>query len=146
VNELFTRLGFRLLHVGVGVPALAPASESLCALFGYKVVAGPFDDPAQKVSVSFLSASEGDAVEVELIAPLGDDSPIRSMLAKNGGGAYHLCFETADMDAALAHAESNRCVVIARPVPAVAYAGRKIAWIYTPGRQLFELVEATPKE
>jgi methylmalonyl-CoA/ethylmalonyl-CoA epimerase len=140
-SEVAARLGFKLLHVGVAVPSLQPATESLAALFGYKVVAGPFDDPMQKVAVNFLSTSASDVAEIELIAPLGDDSPIRAMLAKGGGG-YHLCFETQDIEAALAHAEGNGCVVIARPVPAVAFEGRRIAWIYTPARQLFELVEA----
>lgn len=141
-SQLQAGLGFRLLHVGVAVPSLGPATESLCALFGYRVVSGPFDDPIQKVAVNFLSTSGSDAVEIELIAPLGDDSPIRSMLAKNSGGAYHLCFETENMEAALKHAESNGCVVVAQPVPAVAFEGRRIAWIYTSTRQLFELVEA----
>jgi methylmalonyl-CoA/ethylmalonyl-CoA epimerase len=138
-------LEFKLLHVGVAVPDLVPATESFAALFGYKVVSGPFDDPIQKVSVNFLSASESDAADIELIAPLGDDSPIRSMLSRNGGGAYHLCFETQDIEGALVHAEQNGCVIVARPVPAVAFEGRRIAWIYTPGRQLFELVEARRK-
>jgi methylmalonyl-CoA/ethylmalonyl-CoA epimerase len=141
-KELAAKLGFKLLHVGVAVPSLQPATESLAALFGYTAVAGPFDDPVQKVAVNFLAASESDAVEIELIAPLGEESPIRAMLAKNGGGAYHLCFETQDIEAALVHAENNGCVVVARPVPAVAFDGRRIAWIYTPARQLFELVEA----
>jgi methylmalonyl-CoA/ethylmalonyl-CoA epimerase len=84
-------------------------------------------------------------VEIELIAPLTDDSPIRSMLNKNGGGPYHLCFETSDIEAALAHAAANGCIIVFKPVPAVAFEGRRIAWIYTPARQLFELVEAKAK-
>jgi methylmalonyl-CoA/ethylmalonyl-CoA epimerase len=136
------RLDFKLLHVGVAVPSLGPATDSLSAIFGYKVVSGPFEDPIQRVAVNFLSSSDSDAVEIELIAPLGEDSPVRSMLAKNGGGAYHLCFETRDIEAALTHAQSQGCVIVAQPVPAVAFEGRRIAWIYTPARQLFELVEA----
>ena len=142
MSELPEHLGFKLLHVGVAVPSLEAATELLANLLGYKVVSGPFDDPLQKVSVSFLAKSAGDVAEIELIAPLGEDSPIRSMLKKQGGGAYHLCFETKDLDAALAHALEQGCVVLAQPVPAVAFQGRRIAWIYTSSRQLFELVEA----
>jgi methylmalonyl-CoA/ethylmalonyl-CoA epimerase len=105
-------------------------------------VSGPFDDPIQKVSVEFLAQSTEDTAEIELIAPAEEDSPIRSMLAKNGGGAYHLCFETSDIEAALAHAKALGCVIVSPPVPAVAFQGRRIAWIYTRSRQLFELVEA----
>jgi methylmalonyl-CoA/ethylmalonyl-CoA epimerase len=135
-------LGFKLRHVGVAVASLGPATETLSALFGYRVVSGPFDDPLQKVSVNFLTASDQDAAEIELIAPLSEDSPITSMLAKSGGGAYHLCFETANIDQALVHAKNNGCMIVSPPVPAVAFGGRRIAWIYTRSRQLFELVEA----
>ena len=136
------KLDFKLLHVGVAVPSLGPAAESLARLFGYRVVSGPFDDPVQKVSVEFLSQSTEDAAEIELIAPAAEDSPIRSMLAKDGGATYHLCFETSDIEAALLHAKSLGCIVVSPPVPAVAFQGRRIAWIYTRSRQLFEFVEA----
>lgn len=135
-------LGFKLRHVGVAVPSLGPATETLSTLFGYTVVSGPFDDPIQKVSVNFLAKSNSDVAEIELIAPLSDDSPITSMLAKSGGGAYHLCFETSDIEQALIHAKNNGCMIVSPPVPAVAFGGRRIAWIYTRSRQLFELVEA----
>jgi methylmalonyl-CoA/ethylmalonyl-CoA epimerase len=140
--EPATSLGFKLLHVGVAVPSLEPTTESLSTLFGYKVVSGPFDDPIQKVSVNFLATSDKDVAEIELIAPTTVDSPIRSILAKNGGGAYHLCFETNDIDGALTHAKDNGCIIVSSPVPAVAFQGRRIAWIYTRSRQLFELVES----
>ena len=135
-------LGFKLRHVGVAVPKLGPTTDALEALFGYKVVSGPFDDPIQKVSVNFLAKSENDVAEIELIAPLSEDSPITSMLAKGGAAAYHLCFETSDIEHAVAHAKDNGCIIVSPPVPAVAFNGRRIAWIYTRSRQLFELVEA----
>lgn len=135
-------LGFKLRHVGVAVPSLGPTTEMLSSLFGYRVISGPFDDPIQKVSVNFLTQSDQDIAEIELIAPLTDDSPIKSTLAKGGGAAYHLCFETNDIDKAIEHAKKNGCILLGQPVPATAFGGRRIAWIYTSSRQLFELVEA----
>jgi methylmalonyl-CoA/ethylmalonyl-CoA epimerase len=134
-------LSFRLLHVGVAVPALDPAAAMLGSLFGSEVVSGPFDDPIQKVTVNFLKQGEADAAEIELIAPLTDDAPIRSMLNKTGGGAYHLCFETNDLDRALAHVRQQKCLVVSQPAPAVAFENRRIAWFYTPSRLLIELVD-----
>jgi methylmalonyl-CoA/ethylmalonyl-CoA epimerase len=145
-SDLPPGINFKLLHVGVAVPSLEPTTELLSTLFGYKVVSGPFDDPIQKVAVNFLATSGQDAAEIELIAPLTDDSPVRSMLAKGGGGAYHLCFETDDIEGALLHMQKHRCIVVAKPVRAVAFQGRRIAWIYTPSRQLFEIVEAKAAE
>ena len=135
-------LGFKLMHVGVAVPSLGPTTETLTNLFGYRVISGPFDDPIQKVTVNFLTTATTDAVEIELIAPLTDDSPVSSMLAKNRGGAYHFCFETTNIEKALEHAVKNGCIIVSKPVPAVAFQGRRIAWIITNSRQLFELVEA----
>jgi len=135
-------LDFKLLHVGVAVPTLGPTTELLSDLLGYRVVSGPFEDPVQKVKVIFLAKSDKDVTEIELIAPLSEDSPIQSALAKSGGGAYHLCFETNELEGALVHARKNGCIVVAAPAPAVAFQGRRIAWIYTRSRQLFELVEA----
>ena len=135
-------LGFKLRHVGVAVPSLGPTTDALSTLFGYRVVSGPFDDPIQKVSVNFLTQSDKDVAEIELIAPLTEDSPIKAMLSKSGGGAYHLCFETTDIEKAVAHARNNGCLIVTPPVPAVAFNGRKIAWFYTASKQLFELVEA----
>lgn len=139
-------LGFKLRHVGVAVPSLGPTTEMLSSLFGYRVISGPFDDPIQKVSVNFLTQSDQDIAEIELIAPLTDDSPIKSTLAKGGGAAYHLCFETSDIDKAIEHAKKNGCILLGQPVPATAFGGRRIAWIYTSSRQLFELVEAEARE
>jgi methylmalonyl-CoA/ethylmalonyl-CoA epimerase len=139
-------LGFKLMHVGVALPSLGPTTETLSTLFGYRVISGPFDDPIQKVTVNFLTTAPTDIAEIELIAPLTDDSPIRSMLAKNSGGAYHLCFETTDIDKALDHAVKNGCMIVSKPMPAVAFQGRRIAWIYTSSRQLFELVEAKTEQ
>ncbi len=134
-------LKFRLLHVGVAVPELDPAANMLQSLLGYRVISGPFDDPIQKVTVNFLTQSDEDVAEIELIAPLTADSPINSMLNKSGGGAYHLCFETNDMERALAHIKRHKCLVVSAPAPAVAFGGRRIAWFYTSTRQLVELVE-----
>jgi len=139
-------LRFKLLHVGVAVPEIDPAAQMFAALFGSQVVSGPFDDPIQKVTVNFLTQAEAparDAAEIELIAPLTPDAPIQSMLSKTGGGAYHLCFETNDLDQALGHVRSLKCLIVSAPAPAVAFEGRRIAWFYTPSRLLVELVEGS---
>ena len=141
-GEAIEALGFRLHHVGMATHNLDATAKLLEGLFGYRTIAGPFTDPIQRVAVSFLTMSDEDRVEVELVEPRSDDSPVRSILDKSGGAAYHLCLETADLDAALVHARRLRCMLVSAPAPAVAFEGRRIAWIYTPARQLVELVES----
>jgi methylmalonyl-CoA/ethylmalonyl-CoA epimerase len=72
---------------------------------------------------------------------LGDDSPVCALLDKNVG-SDHLCFETTDLNGALIPGENHGCFFVSGPVPAAAFGGRRIAWIYSPDRQLFELLEA----
>ncbi len=88
----------RLNHVGVATPSI----ERSVALYREKMGAEPagdaFDLPAQGVRVCFIDAPN---MQVELIEPLGEDSPILKFLEKNPqGGQHHLCFEVADIEEA----------------------------------------------
>ena len=130
----------RFSHMGVAVPSLEQALTTYQELFGYTVCSGPFDDPVQRVSVCFLKTGDLGEPTLELVAPNGKDSPVDQVLAK-GIGAYHLCYEVDNIESALDYVRSKGCIVISKPVPAVAFEGRRIAWFYTPTRQLIELVE-----
>jgi methylmalonyl-CoA/ethylmalonyl-CoA epimerase len=133
-------MDLRLKHVGVAVADLARAIPVYTDLFGYRLLSGPFDDPIQQVSVCFMGHGDPGEIEIELVAPLTPQSPVRRMLA-NGGGAYHTCYETPDLDASVAELTAKRCVLVSEPAPAVAFEGRRIVWLFTPTRQLLELVE-----
>jgi methylmalonyl-CoA/ethylmalonyl-CoA epimerase len=128
-------------HVGIAVRDMQAAIQAYKALFGYDTVSGPFADPLQKVSVSFLSRGQGDPL-LELVAPLGADSPITRLL-KHGGGTYHLCYEVPDINAAIEHLTKNGSMLISGPLPAVAFSMREIAWLMTGDAHLLvELLQA----
>jgi methylmalonyl-CoA/ethylmalonyl-CoA epimerase len=130
---------FRFHHVGVAVRDMQKAIPMFRELFGYEVTSGPFDDPIQKVSVCFLSRGEGDLI-IELVAPLGDDSPVIGKL-RGGGGAYHICYEVTDIRASIKHLIEKRSFLISGPDPAVAFDQREIAWLMTEARVLVELLQ-----
>lgn len=132
--------GLRLHHIGVAVRDIAQATPFYRDVLGFDQVDGPYDDPIQKVSVSFLTSTRGVGPCIELIAPLGDASPINRYLSKECG-AYHLCYEVDGIEAALEDLRRKGCMVISGPVPAVGFGHRRIAWIFTPTKQLIELVE-----
>ena len=130
-------------HVGVAVADLEKAAADYRALLGYELLSGPFADPIQKVRVCFLGRRDGQVERmpvVELVAPLGDDSPVTRLLAK-GGGAYHVAYYVDDVAGWTAAARAKGCVLLGEPAPAVAYSGRRIAWLYLPSRQLVEVIE-----
>ncbi|MBL9121944.1 MAG: VOC family protein [Phycisphaerae bacterium] len=116
------------------------AIRTYAEVLGLSLLSGPFDDPIQRVRVCFLGTGNEQDMPVELISPLGDDAPIHQYLKKELG-AYHVCYELVHFDAALAHMRSLRCLLVSGPSPAVAFGGRRIAWLFLPTRQLIEVVE-----
>jgi methylmalonyl-CoA/ethylmalonyl-CoA epimerase len=127
-------------HVGLAVRDMKTAIPAYKNLFGYELISGPFDDPIQKVSVSFLSRGQGDPV-LELVAPLGADSPIARILKKAGGGPYHICYQVPDIKAAIEHLTENGSMLVSGPVPAVAFQMKEIAWVMTDVDLLVELLQ-----
>lgn len=130
----------RFSHLGIAVSNIEKALSVYQELFGYTPVSGPFDDPIQKVSVCLVGTDVPGNPVIELVAPVDDDSPVSKMLAR-GVGAYHVCYEVDDIDQTLRDVRAKGCVVVTEPVPAIAFEGRRVAWFYTPTRQLVEIVE-----
>ena len=95
----------RLNHVGVATPSIEASVALYRDLLGATRVGDAFDLPAQGVRVCFVDAPNA---QIELIEPLGADSPILKFLEKNPlGGQHHVCFEVADIEAARAWYEGK---------------------------------------
>jgi methylmalonyl-CoA/ethylmalonyl-CoA epimerase len=87
----------RLNHVAIAVPDLAAAARLYGETLGARLSA-PLAQPEHGVTVIFVELPN---TKIELIHPLGEDSPIADFLARNpGGGIHHLCYEVADIRAA----------------------------------------------
>jgi len=115
--------------------------RSLAATWDSKI----FADPHQKVKVAFLTTRPGDA-QVELIEPAGDDSPVLRFLSEKGGGLHHACYEVAELEQELNDFRARGSLLVKRPKPAVAFQGRRIAWVMTPEKFLIELLEQGSKD
>jgi methylmalonyl-CoA/ethylmalonyl-CoA epimerase len=90
----------RLNHVGVATPSIEASAAHWRDVMGATKIHEPFDLPAQGVKVCFVDTPNA---QIELIEPLGAESPIHGFLAKNPlGGQHHICFEVPDIHAARA--------------------------------------------
>ena len=88
----------RLNHVGVATSSIERSVAMYRDLLGATHIGDPFDLPAQGVRVCFVDAPNS---QIELIEPLGADSPIVKYLERNPlGGQHHVCFEVEDIEAA----------------------------------------------
>ena len=100
----------RLNHVGVATPSIADSLAMYRSLFGAEPHGEPFDLPAQGVRVCFVDAPNA---QVELIEPLGADSPIAKFLETNPqGGQHHVCFEVLDIAEARAWFDGQGCRIL----------------------------------
>lgn len=94
----------RLNHIGVATPSIAASIAYYRDVMGATKIHDPFDLPAQGVKVCFVDTpgENGTAgTQIELIEPLGADSPIHGFIAKNpAGGQHHMCYEVVDIEAA----------------------------------------------
>jgi methylmalonyl-CoA epimerase len=125
-------------HAGFAVADLEPAIALFRDTFGAQI--GPIiEDPIQRVRLCF---AEYDGGRVELIAPLTPDSPVTQIVARSGGGLYHLCFETDDLDAEFQRLRKQGFIPTGPPRPAVAFGGRRVVFLFHRTTQLIELVEA----
>lgn len=87
----------RLNHVAIVVPDLAAAAAVYRDALGARVSA-PQPLPAHGVTVVFVELPNS---KIELLAPLGAESPVRGFLDKNpAGGMHHVCYEVDDIIAA----------------------------------------------
>ena len=88
----------RLNNVGVVTPSIERSVALYRDVLGATRIGVAFDLPAQGVRVCFVDTPNA---QIELIEPLGADSPIVKFLEKNPlGGQHHVCFEVADIEVA----------------------------------------------
>ncbi len=134
----------RLNHVGIAVPSIDDAKATYRDLYGVPVseMTETRELPAQGVKFAFVNVANS---QIELIEPLGADSPIRNFLEKNPkGGQHHVCFEVADI-----YAARDEMVVRGAKVlnePRIGAHGTPIIFIHPKDSNgvLIELME-TPK-
>jgi methylmalonyl-CoA/ethylmalonyl-CoA epimerase len=77
---------------------------------------------------------------MELLAPIDESSPVVSWLNQNIK-MYHQAYEVDSIDPALKSLSAQHAVVVSRPKPAIAFGGRKVAFLMLPNSLLVELIE-----
>ncbi|MBR1850482.1 MAG: VOC family protein [Bacteroidales bacterium] len=128
---------FEFHHIGVAVCNI-DATAQIYAKAGYSRSQTVFD-PLQKVRVCWLTRDGSPTIE--LLEPVDDNSPISATLKKNGVTPYHLCYAVPDLDAATAALRAIHYAMVARPQPAVAIGGSRVAFFFHKDTGLIELVE-----
>lgn len=117
----------RLNHVAIAVPDLEAASNQYRSALGAKV-GDPQDEPDHGVTVVFIELPN---TKIELLYPLGEDSPIKGFLEKNpSGGIHHICYEVDDIIAARDSLKSKGARVLGDGEPKIGAHGKPVLFLH----------------
>lgn len=125
-------------HVGIAVSDLE-ATAAKYRQGGWRTSAVIYD-PVQQVNICWLTR-DGNPV-LELLEPVGAESPVRRTLEKNGVTPYHICYQTPELEPAVAALRAQRYVLVSKPAPAAAMAGCRVCFLFHKDVGLVELAEA----
>jgi methylmalonyl-CoA/ethylmalonyl-CoA epimerase len=131
---MFTRID----HVGVAVEDLDASIALYEKTYAMKLVHRE-TVAEQGVEAVLLDVGEN---HVELLAPLGPDTPVGKFLAKKGPGIHHVAYQVPDIDAALSSLKDAGLRLIDQ-TPRIGIRGSRVAFLHpaASGGVLTEIVE-----
>lgn len=117
----------RLNHVAIAVPDLEAAADQYRNTLGADV--GPAqDEPDHGVTVVFITLPN---TKIELLYPLGENSPIQGFLDKNpSGGIHHICYEVDDILAARDTLTASGARVLGTGEPKIGAHGKPVLFLH----------------
>jgi methylmalonyl-CoA/ethylmalonyl-CoA epimerase len=109
------------------VPDLEAAARIYRVTLGAKVSA-PIDLPEHGVTTVFVELPNG---KIELMHPLGDNSPIAGFLKRNpAGGVHHVCYEVDDIMAARDRLKASGARVLGDGEPSIGAHGKPVLFLH----------------
>jgi len=117
----------RLNHVAIAVPDLEAAAGVYRATLGAEV-SEAVPQPAHGVTVIFVNLPN---TKIELLHPLGDNSPIAAFLERNpAGGVHHVCYEVDDIIAARDRLKAEGARVLGDGEPKIGAHDKPVLFLH----------------
>jgi len=117
----------RLNHVAIAVSDLAQAMRIYRETLGADV-SDPVPQPDHGVTTVFITLPN---TKIELIAPLGENSPISNFLLRNPqGGIHHICYEVSDIKAARDRLQQGGARVLGDGEPKTGAHGKPVLFLH----------------
>jgi methylmalonyl-CoA/ethylmalonyl-CoA epimerase len=117
----------RLNHVAIAVTNLDRSTALYSDTLGARVSA-PLPQPEHGVTVVFVELPN---TKIELLEPLGENSPIAKFLEKNSdGGMHHVCYEVDDIRAARDRLKASGARVLGDGEPKIGAHGKPVLFLH----------------
>ena len=123
-------------HIGYLVKKIEKAKDAFLSL-GFQVEKDTMRDEIRKVDICFLLK---DGYRIELVSPYAEDSVVSGLMKRYKNSPYHICYETADFDAAYADLTAHGYIAIDTPTPAPALDGRDVVFLNSAALGMIELI------
>ena len=117
----------KLNHIAIATPNLDKAIRTYKDILGVKISA-PLDQIEHGVKVVFIEIPN---TKIELLEPLGENSPIENFLEKHKkGGIHHICFEVEDIDSAILRLKKDGATVLGDGKAKIGAHGKPVIFLH----------------
>ena len=117
----------KLNHIAIATPSLDEAKKTYKDMLGVKI-SDPVDQIDHGVKVVFIELPN---TKIELLEPLGENSPIENFLNKNKkGGVHHICFEVEDIDSAVMHLNRDGATILGDGKAKIGAHGKPVIFLH----------------
>ena len=117
----------KLNHIAIATPNLDEATKTYANILGVKISAS-VDQFEHGVRVVFIELPN---TKIELLEPLGENSPIEKFLEKNkNGGVHHICFEVDDIDHAILRLKKDGATVLGDGKAKIGAHGKPVIFLH----------------
>ena len=130
-------------HLGLAVPSLVQGRDCMSRMLPLHRWSEPTADPVLGVEIQF--AWDGSGIAYELLAPLGEQSPVAAALREGRNALQHVAYRTSDFAAACEAFRQHGALPLGPARPACAFGNARVIFFLTPLRFICELIDASEK-
>ena len=117
----------KLNHIAIATPSLDEATKTYKDMLGVKI-SDPVDQIDHGVKVVFIELPN---TKIELLEPLGENSPIENFLDKHKkGGVHHICFEVEDIDSAIMNLQRDGATILGDGNAKIGAHGKPVIFLH----------------
>jgi len=127
----------KIHHIGYAVKNIEDSLNEFKKL-GYKTIENKIVDNQRNVIIQFVKNED---YLIELVAPINEESPVTSLLKKQGNTPYHICYKTDNLEKEISDLDNNGFVVISNLLEAPAINNKRVIFLYKEEIGLIELIE-----
>ena len=127
----------KIHHIGYLVKNIEKSIREFECL-GYSIQQNIMLDDYRKVKICFLKK---DGYVVELVSPVCENSSVAGLMKKKENTAYHICYETDNIDMEIQHLCEMGYVICSEKHEAVAIEGKPVAFLMHPNLGMIELLD-----